>query len=408
MRGLRFGLQLVSSVLFCAIGAGQAAAMPDYVVKRGQDDTCSLIFAPDRKTSEKAPGLVVSFRKSRKSNLISVGVEHARRWEAVELVRDNTRAPFPSFEDTRARAVPKTKFWTMLANRANDAAPLDVTVRASSGVYHSGRFLGLTAKGIGAALTKNCGLPRGILNASREDPKALAREQALDLKTRDVLHIRWFLLRTYTNATTADRAALSPAERDLIERYTTENGFKPSRYLTRPVANALLAEKFRPYRKDFSDYPRFKRFDDWVSFRDTKLGTCTIVTEAKQVNGVRFFSTPRMEIHTDPNERGNALYFDFVTPNRFHKDYPITAIVDGRKIKLKLDEGRVRPVDIGDGFVSARIVRAIRAGKTVQIRGTGLNGKSKHSFEFSALGFTAAFRKMARDCDRPEIREWLK
>lgn len=397
----------------CLWGAGfsvmsltSAHADTQYRVVNDGTDSCSVVFTPNAKTSEDAPHLMATFEKSGKKGLVSIGVTAAEEWEQLQFVHQNQRSKFVGIEQVRPKRVANEPFWVTMEADGDASVLFHLTGRDGAEEYHSTTYRSLTAADIATALSDECGAKGGPFAAS--EIGSLEEEKSLELKPRDKRHIRWVLNQKYSDSMDVSRGAMTDRERNWLAKYASANGLEPSRYLNEELAALLLKEKFKPKRKNLRGEPGFKRFEDWISYDDVDSDTCAIVSFAKKVKGFKTYTVPRMEIHADPAARGNSLYFDFVTPNRFNDDFPITAIVDGRKIRLNIEDGRVRPIDMRNGFASADIVRAIRRGKEIVIRGTGLNGKSKHSVRFSALGFTAAFHKMARDCNRPKVRQWLR
>ncbi|WP_108856759.1 hypothetical protein [Aliiroseovarius pelagivivens] len=386
--------------------ATSAQADMKYEVIKGDQGSCSVIFEPRSKTSDDAPLLVAKYKTSGKKGLVSIEATRDGDWEQLQIVHQNQRDKFSGVFDVKPKNLESEPLWTILQGDGDDAVLFHLTGRDGNDEFHSASYTNLTTTGITAALANECGAKGGPFQPS--EIGSLEEEEALELKPRDIRHIRWVLNQKYSNAEDVGLGDFTGRERDMLVEYASSNGHEPTRYLNKAIAEQLLEEKFKPKRKDLRGEPGFKRFDDWISYDDSEDGTCAIVSFAKSTKGFKTYTVPRMEIHADPSARGNSLYFDFVTPNRFNNDFPITATVDGRKIRLNIEDGRVRPVDLRSGFASADIVRAIRRGKEVVIRGTGKNEKAKHVVRFSALGFTAAFNKMAYDCDRPRIREWLR
>lgn len=405
LRASRWAAFLGGAGLSMVLATSAQADVGYEVVKNGTA-SCSIIFEPKSQTSEDAPLLVATYTKSGKRGLVSLDVTRTEEWERVQFVHRNQRNKFTGFYDVRPKNLEDEPLWDLLRGDDEETLLFHLSGRDGKDEFHSAAYTGLTSNGIALALANECNAKGGPFKPS--EIGSLEEEEALGLKSREIRHIRWVLNRKYSDVEDAGRGEITKRERDMLAQYAAANGLEPTRYLNERVAGLLLAEKFKPKRKDLRGEPGFKRFKDWISYDDVESDTCAIVSFAKKIKGFKTYAVPRMEIHADPSARGNSLFFDFVTPNRFNNDYPITATVDGRKIRLNIEDGRVRPIDLRNGYASADIVRAIRRGKEIVIRGTGLNGKSKHVVRFSALGFTAAFNKMAYDCDRPRIREWLR
>lgn len=393
----------IGAVLALASGA---QAETDYSVIKDKKGNCSVVFEPTERTSKSSPQFMATYAKSGKRGLVSIGVARPDDWNLLQLVHRNQRQTFESIDKVRPKDLEDEPLWMSLGKNPEKPVLFNLTGRDADEEFHSSSYRALSKSEVATALVDECDAKGGPFKPS--EIGSLEEEKALGLKPREIRHIRWVLNQKYSDAVDVGRGDMTDGERDMLARYAAERQMEPSRYLNADLAARLKAEEFKPKRKNLRREPGFKRFEDWISYDDVDNRTCAIVSFAKRTKGFKTYTVPRMEIHADPSARGNSLFFDFVTPNRFNNDYPITATVDGRKIRLNIEDGRVRPVDLRNGFASSDIVRAIRRGKEIVIRGTGMNGKTKHVVRFSALGFTAAFNKMAYDCDRPRIREWLR
>ncbi|MCC6008827.1 MAG: caspase family protein [Rhodobacteraceae bacterium] len=249
------------------------------------------------------------------------------------------------------------------------------------------------------------------------DSRRRSAEMALGLSTGEVRHIRWTLIQLYGFRTTRPGMsiggvlAIDDTMRNWIGRHDNALNGGWNTTLTRAIADDLLARPFEPQPYAFPERGDLRDSGDWASWRDG--GRCVAGTRASGIAEGEMFHLPEIHIWREPGAQGNSLWLDFITPNPFFADSWVEARVDGRRFSLAQDTEPSRPVVTvpiaSDGMADASVLRAMRAGNRMQVRGVSYEYGDVAAAAFSLRGFTAAFTRMAEMCGSPQlVRTWLR
>lgn len=321
----------------------------------------------------------------------------------LELVYGNQRETFQPFDFVEEKRVAQRPLWQTMTEAYRAKQPFFLTAQLADGRYASSRFERLDPRGLLQIFEKQCGFTK-----QKTVAELLAEEKALRLNRDQLRHIRYVLNARYrsgTSAPVADAASLFDNERGFLEQYTREMGLPVSRYLTRTSADRLLSVRFQPVRVTNSGRDAYRRHKEWETYQNGKW--CYFVTSATSVSGLDPYYMPQMIYGVERNVSGNAMSFDMVSPNPFNPSRPVYAVVDGRRHNLWMDRNWIKPRRERDGLSDA-VIKAIRAGRSVEIRGTSKATGRNVSVRFSASGFTSAFRHTRDTCNRRQIEDWLR
>jgi len=368
---------------------------------------CTVRLLPDAVTGESAPVLVVTTTGTSGSNALGVAAQTDTPTTRLELVFANTRTAFEPLAPAQPRALKSSQVWKTLVEAEKQERPFFLTARGLDGRYSSARYQALETAGLMAILETQCGFSPDALN-DISDAQLLARETALGLNEEQVRHIRWILHSRYSEATTAPIpvASLTDIDRTYLERYSAQIGDGKTRFLNSALASRLLRQEFIPVQVDRSGSVGFVQHQNWQAYW-WNANRCAVSTFALSWAGENFYLRPEMLFTAQNAAPGNAMFFNMVTPNPFYVDSPVAAVVDGRSYRLQQVDGRILPPSTGDG-VNDAVMKAIRRGTNIEIRGTGKFTGRPLSLYFSANGFTGAFTQMMRNCQRPTLQDWFR
>lgn len=390
--------------------AGQALAQvsipPNKTERTSANGACTVTLIPTASRGE-GPRIVVRTRGKWQPDSLSIGYVAPSGAGLPEIVFRNQRKPFEPVAMQPAARVRLTAIWQILERARRFRQPVFLTSRMAGGAFVSTRYDGLDPQGIISILETQCGFQSTTLTA-RGPADHAALENRLRLNRDQIRHIRWILASRFGGRWVGEPrgARITARERVWIERYTRLKNGRPSRYLTRESANMLLRENFVARRKNFERSRNFRRHGDWYSFMNASGTACEIRTDALHWAGDQFFYAPQMRFVARRSATGSRLGLYIVTPNPFIGFRPVIASVDGRRYRLQVDRGVVKPRRIRSGVVSSDVIRAIFRGRDIVVEGTGRRSRRPVRVVFSASGFTSAFNSMIRDCNRYGLRAW--
>lgn len=417
---LRAGLAplrvLGAVVALTVLGPTQAQAqvdLPPHRLERvGQGCVVTLVPASMR---GEGPQLAVRSRGTQ-SDEIQIGLASANGMTNVSLVARNNRAAFAATTFSSASNIRSGQVWRTLDSLARDDLPFHLTGTMPDGTWVSARYDAINPLGIIRILETNSCYSSATVT-SRTTAEMLAEEQALRLSQDNVRHIRWVLAARDAPATrrrpTPELAdALTLQDRSRLAAYSRSIGAGDTRYLTRDLANRLLAVPFYPVRPDLSSgMSSFMQDRAWASYWEpvsgSRDGYCTVASVATSVEGVDLWELPVMYIGARSDWSGGSAYFNLVHPMPFDAGRQVYAMVDGSRYSLQIDDGRVKPRATGGNTVSDDVIRAIRRGEDIRIVGTSARTGRSLTVRFSAFGFTSSFNRMADLCGRRQLLNWL-
>lgn len=398
-------LQIGGAVL--ALGAGVASAQvipPNRIETNVAGLSCEITLLPSQQQGEDSPVLVLQVGVRATAGQFAMLAKAPSGGGRIQLVHKNQRAEFVGTGMRDMRATQASANWRMLTEAGSNGLPFFLTRQASDGSWASSRYEGLDPRGIQRLMEQNCELERP------KTPQDLEREeQALRLTPDQMRHIRWVLNRLFgpPNAQPGYGAVLQESERGYLANFASRAGMEPTRYLNRALADRLLWERADAVRKSYTAFRNVQRVGDWVSYGDSTLRRCTVETEAQTWTGDVFYNPPRMVFFAMSAESGDLLGIEMTQPSPFNPNRPIRAIVDGKSFALDADDGRFIKPPMLRGGRDVAVIRAIRAGRSVAITGTSSRNGNALTLNFSASGFTAAFRNMMNLCRRPGLASWL-
>lgn len=379
----------------------------------GGQRTCLMTLVPSAPIDAEEPQLIFATEPWRegqpRATVLELGVAKLGEGaEAIQLLSDDARQdigisnPFDLSAQTRPLALD-----AFLAGR-----PVHLTGRLPDGTYRSAMFEAPGFPQAFAIMHRECGIETGTL-AAMSDLFA-EEEKALGLGGQDLRKLVWTLHSKYedTAAPPSMDDALSTETRNLVLRYSEEKGLAPSRYLTEQIVARLNRENFKPKRIAFSARD-FKRSRDWYTFSEIVGDNrrCVLGTEAKTLRGGMVWRYPHLQFAAvQRTPRRGLLTFDLLTPRVVVLEGSRSiAQVDGRRFTLAVDETTdtvVPTAAIGSPFTD--FIRSVQNGRSVIMRGPHADSDGSLVIEFSALGFTAGFRRLIEICGRGDLKAWLK
>lgn len=239
----------------------------------------------------------------------------------------------------------------------------------------------------------------------------------LDLSTADIRHIRWTLIQLYGSEAARPGPsfggviAIDDQLRHWIGNHSFSRGGGWDSFLTRELVDDLMARPFEPRPYPFAERTDLRASGDWASWREGDR--CVVGTQATGIAEGMVFHLPEIHISTGSGGGGDGLWINLLTPNPFLAESWAEARVDGRRFALAQEEDQRWPavtLPVGaDGLVSPAVLRAMRAGSRMEVRGVSLEYGDVVAATFSLRGFTAAFTRMAELCRRPNlVGAWIR
>lgn len=403
---------------------------------------CRILLQPAGTTGTKPPRLFLS--ADLLGDRFAYGLDGSDIAEAV-MIRDGARTPFLGREGMTAGALGEDPFWAALAppdpvaaDAAKDSAKdaetgaatkaatppataaagatpavdsLYLTVRDRDGAYSSARYDDLTRDGVFRLAALAC-RATGLPVTPQTPVEYRDAEAALALPPADVLHIRQVLAARYgePGLEVGDGTTLTVTDRRHIASLNTEKGYPSGEYLWPASVKDLLAEAVtapKPAPAPASGEEVVATHGDWLQLRADGGATCRIATSGSAVDGLA--PGLRLEFAVGRGDKGGRMAFDLVKPNPFRADMPLGAKVGEETFALMVEpsSGAVIPKPFADGTLSNGLMVALRRGKEVTIGGVATVSGAPATVTFSAIGFSAAFAAMAKDCNRPGVMGWI-
>jgi hypothetical protein len=393
--------------------AGQAGAqaLPSHAVDFDPvAGRCRIVLEPAGTTGEAPPRLFVTSDLLKPS--FAFGLDGKDIAEAV-VIRENTRAAFLGRQGLDAAALQADPFWSTLTEKADGKDNLYLTVKDAKGRYSSARYDGLHGADVWRLVTLACHAT-GLLVTPQTPVEYRDAEDALSLSEADRLRLRQVLAATYGEAGTdvGTDSTLTVTDRRFIAQYNSEKGHHSGEYLGAAAVKDLLSMPLpAAVPAALANEGVAGSFGDWVQLRSKDGATCSIATPASEVAGIDPALVPalRMSFAVNRADKGGRLAFELVTPNPFRADAPIVARVGEEAFALLVEptSGAVIPKPLADGSLSNALMVALRRGKLVAIQGVSASD-APAGVAFSAIGFSAAFSAMAKDCNRPGVMAWIE
>lgn len=379
------------------------------IEKTSNGKSCKVTLVPTMTSGDQSP--VITFTSDDKSRF-GISANPGEGAVALELVVNNGRQEFVQQKPQIYSKIKNSSVWKAIEETDKKDAPFFLTARYVDGSYGSARYQGVDPKGILEIFKTQCSL-----NSSATPPKTkselLAEENRVKtrLSSDQMRHIIWVLNSTYGNRyrEPSNSTSLTETDRGYLERYSRSTGYKPSRYLNQVLANRLLAERFVAATPKPTSSSRLATYRDWRGYMG-KSNECHITSAATSWRGLSLYLKPEFLIYAKTGEKGGYLWFNMVRPDPFLTTSPVWAIVDGRRYNLQhLESGYIMPAKSKSGKgLDGSVIRAIKRGRGFEIHGTDPRTKRRASITFSAYGFSKAFDKMMRDCNRYDLKVWLR
>ncbi|MCC5989857.1 MAG: PDZ domain-containing protein, partial [Pararhodobacter sp.] len=202
---------------------------------------------------------------------------------------------------------------------------------------------------------------------------------------------------------------LPPDEARLLSRYAGQHGISiRNREPNRAVVERLRREPNRPQRMNTPGQSEVQTHRDWRSYR--RDGRCRIATEAQSYSSPMMPFIPELGASVDPDGSGSSMGWDLAWPMPFDPGSRVRAEVDGSRFSLRIGErgGLIPPLWQGGPQWDSSISRAMRRGQRIRIIGPNAMTGGQMTLEFSLMGFTAAFNRMASMCNRPGVLSWIR
>lgn len=233
-------------------------------------------------------------------------------------------------------------------------------------------------------------------------------ENSLDLTPQQVQHIRYVLTDMYAKTDFYKRRTLhiSTWTRYWVGEYSEKEFGVFRQYLDEKTAQQLLRVKFTPH--EYRYWKNTEKHQDWESFVNESEGSCTITSFALPTDGEVFYTKPRMSFSALKTAKKDLMRLSLVDPIPFDRLKPIFVLANGRRMKTHIDDGDLKPRKTGENQVSIEVTQALRRSQYIDIIGTSDFSGQELRLRFSAMGFSAAFEQMVKDCGRPALRGWVR
>lgn len=406
-----FCVALTTSLAFALTGLSVfAEPLPEH---RAQYDAeaglCHIEFLPDEATGNSSP--VLSATVELLSDKLSLSLSGGQFVQSMFIWGDR-RLEVTLGRSLTADELLETDLWTAIADAAQGELPAFWTVRDIDGEYSSARYDALGPVQIGRTLALVCDFG-GLTEGVSTEIEAQRAERRLGLSEAQVLYIRRVLFERYgePGAQPGSEVGFTVTDRRLISAHNAQEGGEPWPFLTANVAQKLLATAVRVEApasggKDSA----VSTFTDWTLLVDDDAGACSIYSTAASSEGYLGAALPSMLFRVSVSDAGGLMAFELTTPNVFSSSEAIRAVIGGTVIPLTVEpaSGAIVPRPLSDGRISNDITRSIRSASEIYIDGVSRDSGSPVRLVYSAMGFTAAFREMARECNRPGVLGWIE
>jgi uncharacterized caspase-like protein len=201
--------------------------------------------------------------------------------------------------------------------------------------------------------------------------------------------------------------------REPLRAYQTALGAAATGHLDEGTFAALLDEPlfFTGTLPDLPPAAERAIYQDWAWSRqrssDGRLH-CRIETRAYAIAG-RYDDDhqPSVAVEVEPGWRPGAVAFNLGGRGWFEPDTPIVLRVEGRELSVAADAQGVLAPPVKDGGSSPEITRSLARGRSFALVGRSWLGGTL-TLDFSAMGFTAAWRKLSDTCGRGSLLTWIE
>lgn len=406
-------LGLAAAMVGLATTESMAQSVPAHAVRFDPvASRCWIVLEPAGTTGDHPPKLFLSSDMMETS--LAFGLEGSSIVEAV-LIRQGQRAPFIGREGLTLEALVADPVWSQLDVGAEGKESLYLTVRDAEGAYSSARYDDLHQSDILRLAALACGV-EGLGASARTPVEYRAAEQRLDLRDKELLHIRRLLASRFGEPGTdvGEDSRFTVTDRRHIAEFNTAEGHPSGEYLwPAAVPDMLKQEAPAPISADgagaHSDEAVLARHKDWAVLADSAAAKCRVSTVASAAEGLD--PGLRLEFAIERAGKGGMMAIDLVTPNPFRADMPLAALIDGKHgfaLTVEPTTKAVIPQPQADGSMTNDLTRALSHGKTIIIEGVAAASGAPSRVSFSALGFSAAFAAMSEACNRPGVMGWIK
>lgn len=373
----------------------------------GSSRSCRAQISPSDNYGDSNLKLAIASSNTRSTSSLRFGVDGADNYSSLTLLVDNVRSSIGGMVDTTVGQFNRSALLSALRSKK----PIFVTGLKRDGSYASSRFEGLDVEGMIAQLAQRCPFEAEALSPSLT-AAAQRAENSLYMPAPDMLRVRWVLARRGNFSSEPDPSSgLNDADRTQLLAYELSKGLPISRYLNRAVASSLASESFHPLPPDLKS-TNVAYHEDWRSYSYDSGGKtyCGIASVATSVDTDWIWQTPAMMYEAEKGITGNTLNLISLSyPSPFDPKQAIWANVDGRRYSLELRyDYWLWPPEDSNGLLDSSVIGAIKRGREVSVSGTNKATGSNMTLYYSGHGFTSAFGKMASDCRRPKIMDWVK
>jgi hypothetical protein len=411
MKRAAIALGIVAAVLFVPpLVRAQVAPLPGHQVTFDSiGAACHVDFVADASTGEAPPRLRVTIDMLR--NRVSIDLSGGNYFDQVFLY-GGVRHDFRPVRAIASNSLPEEPFWLKLELAAEQGASIYFTVRNEQEAYSSARYDHLGPDRIARTVALACGLDMpGAIPGSQIE--ALRTEERLRLSDANVAHIRRVLLSRYgePGLPAGREPRFTVTDRRLISLFNADKTGLESEYLTAETAAELLAAQ--PALPQEAPTPLGARqvaeFRDWTLWSEGEGAVCSMSSPVQAATGYAGTIRPVMRFAVERAASGGLMVFELTRPNPFAPG-SIVANIDGQRVDLFVEPstGALAPRPLADGRLSNEFMVRLRQGQNVSIEGIAIDTGQPLSVVYSAFGFTAAFREMARLCNRPGILGWIE
>ncbi len=374
--------------------------------KRDASRTCKLLLRPIRRSVPDAEVAIV-LGPDAKVGADRVALTLDLPGETTEhsiLVR-NMRT-----EVTKTSRLPSGIFWKgPLQRQLRDNSGFYLTWYDEKGGFYKSAFFDPSGfLGMLNRMAQDCRVFLDELLGSPSPGKK--QEDRLSLTSAQKRHLQFVLHARYESAgADPPRISWPPSSkvRDRILRYTRDKDLYLSRFLTRRAFDLLMKESYSSGPPDMSTQDGYEKHVDWASYYRGEISlsrVCAIATTPKRIVGPPPWKRPVMKIEAYNSGSEGRVNIWLAHPNPFSTSDKIMAEVDGRHwYELEWNQGKIGPPSW-----DTSVMNAIKKGRQVTILGRDAISGMPLEIVFSARGYTAAFKQLARDCGRPDTLAWVQ
>jgi hypothetical protein len=256
--------------------------------------------------------------------------------------------------------------------------------------------------------------------SSTVPPTSRLQDEDVRVNQAELNHIRFVLAQFARRSVRIEPRSptvsdiLDSAERDALARFNVvERGIgapvdaEELRLLTREAADAILARRLVPGRALEPDRVDVVQHRDWSSYY--LYSRCEISTVAQSVSPLTTATLPELRISMErgfgsQNRRQQLVLWDIVRPDQFGNRQAITAFIDGRRhLLFRTGSGGTSRVHVTTRELEENFLRQMRNGQVLEVRGVDVINDEPVLIRYSLIGFTAALRRAAEICNRPDV-----